>query len=200
MALPQLAGLLLVLLGVLHAQGQPSPTPAPSPAPAPAPSPALSGEAHPFAAQKHGHSSAGVCCTGVRPAGRRRCPPAPVRPPPASHPDCSLPLGCSAEAELLLTFKAGITNWDAAAAARGILGWSNTSLLSYCTWSGVTCGAFGGGNLVTTLCVRRLRLHAAARCNRCNSLSQLHVRLASFRPHHPPHRCRPCNALQRPRL
>jgi hypothetical protein len=46
----------------------------------------------------------------------------------------------AAEEALLLAFKAGITNWDEAAAAWGLVGWEHG--VPVCTWSGTQCSPF----------------------------------------------------------
>lgn len=53
-----------------------------------------------------------------------------------------------AERNLLLNFKAGITNWDEAAAANGLTGWQpcgdSPVCPSACSWSGVECSPWVG--------------------------------------------------------
>ena len=57
---------------------------------------------------------------------------------PACH--CA---AAAAAADILLAFKDQLTNWDAAAAARGYTGWCSTpggpDCVYACGWSGVTC-------------------------------------------------------------
>ena len=81
--------------------------------------------------------------------------------PPARHcPNLGrLSLACPhaptpAEREALLSFKAGITNWDEAAAARGLAGWDAAAPV--CTWSGIECSPFVDRvtNYVTEMRVR----------------------------------------------
>ncbi|KAI3425130.1 hypothetical protein D9Q98_008902 [Chlorella vulgaris] len=72
----------------------------------------------------------------------------------ASHPLAS---AGEIEAELLLTFKAGITNWDEVAAERNLQGWTfcaGRQCLPVCNWSGIECSPFhthDSGNFVTAL-------------------------------------------------
>lgn len=55
----------------------------------------------------------------------------------------------AAERELLLSFKAQITNWEEAAAARGLAGWceDGAACISVCSWSGVECNLDGSGQV-----------------------------------------------------
>lgn len=89
---------------------------------------------------------------GCSPQGRRhsrsaRCCPATghIIVPYFVHAD-ALP---TAERELLLSFKRGISNWEEAAAARGLAGWCDdgAACISVCSWSGVQCDLDGTGHV-----------------------------------------------------
>lgn len=92
------------------------------------------------------------------------------------------------ERELLLTFKAGITNWDEVQAAWGLDGWQSCSTgpkecLSACTWGGVECNPYHRhqGNHVTALyleclnCTVPLRGQLKPGLNRLQHLEYLHI-------------------------
>ena len=68
---------------------------------------------------------------------------------------CHSPPTCAADRALLLTFKAGITNWAEVQAARQLAGWTPCTpadCTPVCTWGGVQCDPFtGNGDSVTTL-------------------------------------------------
>lgn len=72
--------------------------------------------------------------------GKALCKAAP-RLPPAEEPLLLIPRPLPAEETLLLTFKDGISNWDEAAAARKLQGWTacnvDPNCLPICSWSGV---------------------------------------------------------------
>ncbi|PRW33901.1 serine threonine- kinase [Chlorella sorokiniana] len=59
----------------------------------------------------------------------------------------------ASERELLLSFKAGISNWPEAAAARGLVGWCDdgAACISVCSWSGVQCNLDSAFGQVTEL-------------------------------------------------
>lgn len=59
-------------------------------------------------------------------------------------------LEAASERELLLSFKAQITNWEEAAAARGLAGWceDGAACISVCSWSGVECNLDGSGQVI----------------------------------------------------
>lgn len=66
------------------------------------------------------------------------------------------PLAAPAEADLLLTFKAGIENWDEVAADRRWNGWdcaTGANCTPVCSWGGVTCNPYHvhEGNFVNEL-------------------------------------------------
>ncbi|KAI3430353.1 hypothetical protein D9Q98_004948 [Chlorella vulgaris] len=68
-------------------------------------------------------------------------------------------LACASAADddrqVLLDFKAGITNWDVVAAARGLAGWSPCTpddCMPVCSWDGIRCDPYAPiGNQITTL-------------------------------------------------
>ena len=97
-----------------------------------------------------------------------------------------------AERDILLSFKAGITNWDEAAAARNIAGWSACNgsaadqaagCIPVCNWGGVYCSPFEAqdGDRVTELdlscdgCPVRLKGRLGAALNNLQYLQSLHL-------------------------
>ena len=185
-ALPQVVGLLLVLLGVLHAQGQPSP--------APAPSPELSGEARPLCSAEACVNSAAVCRLALVAVARR---------PPAARLPFSRP-------PLLLLLRRG----RAAADLQGWhhqlgCGRSGTrhprlvkhvvALVLHVVWRHLRHVWFrqsrddAVSSLPGTAC-------SAVWCNRCNSVSQRHARQRRLALTALPSTACPALALQRPRL
>ena len=96
--------------------------------------PALSGSGAPCA----GHSAAATA----------------LEQPPTGATEAVLP--SPAEADLLLTFKAGIDNWDEVVADRKWDGWdcaSGADCTPVCAWGGVTCNPYHvhEGNFVNEL-------------------------------------------------
>ncbi|KAI7843216.1 hypothetical protein COHA_003196 [Chlorella ohadii] len=80
----------------------------------------------------------------------------------AQSPGAAAPAGqpTPSNRELLLSFKAGITNWPEAAAARGLVGWCDNGIAcaNACSWSGVQCDLDGTGQ------VTELHLACAGAC------------------------------------
>lgn len=96
---------------------------------------------------------AGWVCAAPRGAAATTGPiAAPPPPPPRPLTPCA---PAATEAELLLTFKAGITNWDAVQADRGWGGWdcAGAGCTPVCSWGGVTCNSYHvhEGNFVNEL-------------------------------------------------
>ena len=81
--------------------------------------------------------------------GAAHCQSGPCRPGrPASAAAAKFPFcfACpAAERELLLSFKAGITNWEEVQAAWGLVGWTEctaTDCTPVCSWTGVKCDPY----------------------------------------------------------